>query len=48
MVQGYTTLTLEDGGTETVDFTTVLAAAGTDDQIDHRLEPTGMTLSCDD
>ncbi|WP_171017407.1 hypothetical protein, partial [Maribacter sp. ACAM166] len=26
------TLTLEDGGTQTVDFTTVLAAAGTDDQ----------------
>ncbi|MBL7472756.1 hypothetical protein [Robertkochia sediminum] len=26
------TLTLENGGTETVDFTTVLAAAGTDDQ----------------
>ncbi|MAU16846.1 MAG: hypothetical protein CMH46_15060, partial [Muricauda sp.] len=26
------TLTLEDGGTQTVDFSTVLAAAGTDDQ----------------
>ncbi|MGB6153517.1 MAG: hypothetical protein WBG48_16170, partial [Pricia sp.] len=26
------TLTLEDGGTETVDFTAILAAAGTDDQ----------------
>ncbi|WP_159075874.1 hypothetical protein, partial [Muricauda brasiliensis] len=26
------TLTLEDGGTEIVDFSTVLAAAGTDDQ----------------
>ncbi|MDV7188624.1 hypothetical protein R3X25_15180, partial [Lutibacter sp. TH_r2] len=26
------TITLEDGGTQTVDFSTVLAAAGTDDQ----------------
>ena len=34
------TLTLEDGGTQTVDFSTVLAAAGTDDQT--------LTLSGDD
>ena len=42
---GILTLTLEDGGTETVDFTTVLAAAGTDDQTITDLNLTGTTLS---
>ena len=39
------TLTLEDGGTQTVDFSTVLAAAGTDDQ---NLTLTGDNLSIED
>ncbi|NVN19540.1 hypothetical protein GUA46_14415, partial [Muricauda sp. HICW] len=39
------TLTLEDGGTETVDFSTVLAAAGTDDQ---NLTLSGNNLSIED
>jgi hypothetical protein len=39
------TLTLEDGGTQTVDFTTVLAAAGTDDQA---LSLSGNTLTLED
>ncbi|MBO0594018.1 hypothetical protein I2486_21670, partial [Cellulophaga sp. E16_2] len=40
------TLTLEDGGTETVDFTTVLAAAGTDSQ-DLSLTGDDLTLTND-
>ncbi|HEA21773.1 MAG TPA: hypothetical protein ENH87_12765, partial [Pricia antarctica] len=39
------TLTLEDGGTQTVDFTAVLAAAGTDDQ---NLTLTGNVLTLED
>ncbi|AZQ57576.1 hypothetical protein EJ994_01690 [Maribacter sp. MJ134] len=39
------TLTLENGGTQTVDFTTVLAAAGTDNQT---LTLAGNTLSISD
>ena len=45
---GILTLTLEDGGTETVDFTTVLAAAGTDDQTITDFEPDRHYALCDD
>ncbi|WP_456867708.1 hypothetical protein [Galbibacter sp. BG1] len=36
-------LTLEDGGSETVDFSTVLAAAGTDDQIASEVDYSNST-----
>ena len=39
------TLTLEDGGTETVDFSTILAAAGTDDQGIQGSSLAGSTLT---